>query len=220
MSGTFGITTIQQFLQNILIAFSNINATLKTLAIGASGNNNFTGNNTFTGPTSFKPPPIINAGAAGTGTLLPEGLLSNQLNATGIGNGANTTDDMLFSYTLPANSLDAVGRAVVIEAHGGFAANGNNKTIKLFWNAFPYFSSGVLTDNGTAWYLRICLNKYFPGDQLGYAVLLHGGLIETVVVFGSIPDTSNITIQLTGASPTTGAANDVVAYRMAVEFLN
>jgi hypothetical protein len=46
----------------------------------------------------------------GTGTLLAEGRLDRQLGNPIAGNRADTTDDVLASYTLPASSLDVSGR--------------------------------------------------------------------------------------------------------------
>lgn len=221
MSGTFGITTIQQFLQNILIAFSNINATLKTLAIGASGNNSFTGNNTFTGTNSFKPPPTISEGAVGTGTLLPMGAASNQGQTGGVGNGANTTDDILFSYTLPANSLDTIGRGIIIEAYGGFAANAHDKTVKIFFGSATVFTTGVVTAVGTAWFIRANITNTGANSQVAGGFGIDGStIIATEVTLPAQVTSTPILITLTGASPTTGAANDVVGYGFTVEFLN
>ena len=42
----------------------------------------------------------------GTGTMLAEGSLARQLGNPLAGNSADTTDDVLASYTLPALSLD------------------------------------------------------------------------------------------------------------------
>lgn len=212
------ITTLGNIQQTIVNLIKAINA----LAIGASGNNNFTGNNTFTGTNTFKPPPIISAGAVGTGTFRPEGLMTNQFNGSGSGNGADTTDDTLFSYNLPANSFDVNGRQVIVEASGNFAGNGNNKTVKVWFGGQVAFTTGVVTFNGTVWVIRVVVLKSAANVQLGYAFGLAGTVFAAVasLFFGTQTDTAPILIRVTGASPTTGAANDVLGYTMSITFQN
>ena len=74
--------------------------------------------NTFTAAQTFTPPPVIEAGATGTGTFIPSGAISKQFAASGVGNGADTTDDTLFTYSLPASSLDVAGRTLRVRAFG------------------------------------------------------------------------------------------------------
>lgn len=197
------------------------NGTVPPLALGpgASGNLVVSNGTDWVSSATIGPAPILEFGG-GSAAFGPMGLASNQLNNAGIGNGADTSDDVLFTYTLAANSLNANGKAIEIETHGAFAGNGNDKRIQLFWNAFSYFSSGTLTDNGTKWSLHVSLNRYAANNQLGEAIFIHGNAVSVTPIFGSITDSSNITIAVTGASPTTGAANDVVSYRMAVKGLN
>lgn len=222
MSG-FNISTIAQTLQNAVIALSKISTSIAQLVIGPSANNNFTGNNTFAGTNTFDPPPIISAGDIGTGTFLPAGSLSAQVSVAGIGNGADTTDDTLFSYTLPAHSLDISGRTVQVEAFGHFATNNNNKTVKIFVGSALWITSGVVTTNNEAWWLRIQFTKGASNTQTGFAVGLTGGVgVPLYVGSGTATetDTAPILIRLTGASPTSGVANDVFANGMTTTFLN
>lgn len=65
---------------------------------------------------------------AGAATLVP-GRLSRQTGS--VGTGADTTEDILFTYTVPAALLAANGNAVRIRATFTTAANGNNKTARL-----------------------------------------------------------------------------------------
>jgi len=221
--GVKGWSILTQFVSSITQVLSTINTTLKTLAIGASGNNSFTGNNTFTGTNTFKPPPVISAGATGTGTLLPEGAISVQLNRSGIGNGADKTNDTLFSYGLPAKSFDADGRGVRLLAWGDFAANGNDKVITFQINGSIIYNTGTMTDNASWWRLEAEVYRDGSSTQSGTAVALHGSAtpwLGPTSFATSVTDTNVITFSVTGASPTTGAAKDVVGHGMTVEFLN
>lgn len=166
--------------------------------------------------------PTLSAGASGSGTFSTVGDLSKQFSAAGIGNGADATDDTLFTYSLPANSLDATGRQIVIEAFGKFAANGNNKTVKLWFGTTMVFSSGVVTTNNLGWWAMMRLTKTGASTQIGIGFGVGGAAIWSVAVpmAGTETDTGAITIKVTGASPTTGAASDVLGNAMTIRYEN
>lgn len=223
MSESFGISTIIQAIQQIAQSANTIANNISALVIGPSANNKFTGNNTFTGTNSFDPPPTISAGDAGAGTLLPSGLVSVQTSVAGNGNVGNTTDNTLFTYTLPAGSLDIVGRTVVVEAFGSFAGNGDNKTVKIWVGSAVWFTTGVVTLNGVSWQARIQLSKAASNSQVGYAIGFAAGAaapLEVNSLSGTQTDTAPIVIRVTGASPTSGIAGDVVANGMTVFYMN
>ena len=179
-------------------------------------------NNVWTGTNTFKPPPLINAGATSSTTFLPMGALSKQTSVSGIGNLADLTDDTLFTYTLPASCLDANNQGIVIEAFGSFAANGNNKTVKLWFGASMAFSSGVRTNNNVGWNARLILSRTGASAQIGTGFGMAGSTPFPVPVplIGTEVTTGGIVLKVTGASPTTGAANDVVGHGMTVFFVN
>lgn len=221
-------------LGQITQALYKIQQTLGGSFISLAGNNVFTGTNTFdaavttnstvlaNGQDTFKLPPIINAGAVGIGTFLPEGLLSKQLSIAGIGNGADTTDDTLFSYSLPASSLDVVGRQITVFAFGKFATNGHDKTVKIFLGSTLIFTSAVQTGSNVGWQATLTFYKSGASTQLGTGIGQSGTTTWAVPVplTGSETDTGALTIKVTGASPTTGAANDVLANGMVVQYAN
>lgn len=216
-----GWTTMTTVLQNIQQSIANLVTAINTLASIPSANNNFTGNNTFTGTNSFKPPPIISAGAVGSGTLLPAGVISRQFNRSGVGNGADTTNDVLFSYAMPANSFDVNGRGVKIRAFGFYAANGNDKRVRLTFGGVELFTSGVVTFNAGWWRIDVELYRDGANTQLGSSwMTTKDTVIGPVTVLTGVTDTAAITIAVTGASPTTGAASDVNACGLIVEFMN
>lgn len=180
------------------------------------------GSVTGTGAFARANTPSLTAGATGAGTFSPMGALSKQFSATGIGNAADLTDDTLFTYSLPANSLDVTGREIVVEAFGKFAANGNNKTVKLFFGTTMVFSSGVVTTNNLGWIARMTLTKTGASTQIGIGFGAGGTTVWSVALpmAGTETDTGAITIKVTGASPTTGAAADVVGNAFNVVYLN
>ena len=203
-------------LTNILRQLGAIYDRLGSSYISTSSNNVWTGTNTF------KPPPLINAGATSSTTFLPMGALSKQSSVAGVGNLADLTDDTLFTYTLPASCLDTNNQGIVIEAFGSFAANGNDKTVKLWFGTSLVFSSGVLTNNNVGWNARLMLNRTGASAQIGTGFGMAGSTPFPVPVplIGTEVTTGAIVLKVTGASPTTGAANDVVGHGMSVFFIN
>ncbi|SRR5260221_9938344 len=209
------ITNLIATVREAVIAINNLTKTIAASFVALAGTNVFTGLNTF------KLPLLVEAGAVGTGTFSPQGRISSQFSVAGIGNGADLTDDTLFTFSLPANSFDIAGRGVVVEAFGKFAANGNNKTVKIFFGA-AVISSGVQVGNNVGWFLRLVLYKQAGNVQIGSGRGQAGATVFTVPIpiNGAEADASPITIKTTGASPTTGAANDVLGMGMIITFID
>ena len=72
---------------------------------------------------------------SGTGTIVSDGNLHRQIGNPLAGNNADTADDVLASYTLPAWSFDVPNRGLRITAQGNTGATANDRRIKLWFNA-------------------------------------------------------------------------------------
>jgi len=128
-----------------------------------------------------------------------------------VGNAADTTDDPLYTASLPANAFTDNTKAITGFVFGTTAANGNNKTIKAKFGATTIVSSGTVTSNGLAWSLEFYIGRIGVGSQIAWATLTIGTTIIADTISNSAEDeTGAIAISVTGASPTAGAANDVV----------
>ena len=46
---------------------------------------------------------------------------------------ASATEEVLHTYTVPANTLAVNGEQIVLTAYGSFAATGNTKTLRVYW---------------------------------------------------------------------------------------
>ena len=176
----------------------------------------------------------------GTGTILGSGNLYRQIGNPVAGNNADTTDDVLASYTLPASSFDVPGRGLFITAQGNTGATTNDKRVKLWCNAM--ISADVVTggsviadtgpwvgqttpNNNVGWQLMASVFKYGAAGSnsqyaQGTAILggIHGGI--GLPVFPTAVEAGAIVITLTGSSYTTGAANDVVATLFQINAIN
>lgn len=217
---TRGLSGIQMALGNSFVSLAANN--VFTGDNSFDGTSDFTGAVTFGNAATFAVPPLVNAGAVGTGKFAPEGKLSTQLSIAGVGNGADTTDDVLFSVSLPAHSFDTVGRGVSIMAFGATAGNTHDKRIRVLFGSSVVFSTGTITSNGLGWQLTLTVYKSGASTQLATATGNVGTAVVAVPVpiAGSETDTGAITISVTGASQTTGAASDVVGNGLVVTFMD
>jgi hypothetical protein len=145
------------------------------------------------------------------------GLLTAQVAATG--NGADTTEDILQTFSLPANVLDAVGRGVRIKAWGTFANNADGKTVRIYFGANVYTSTSLTTAN-VAWCIWADVFKTGSNTQTAIGTGNFGN--STPATNSTAPnqtDTSAITIKITGQA-TVANANDIVCQGMTVEMIN
>lgn len=138
------------------------------------------------------------------------------------GNGADTTDDVAFTYSLPANQLATWGTNTLLNITfwGVSAANGNNKTFKVFFGSVTAISSGVVTINNKSWFAQVRVIRSGASTQ---AILGSAQSDATAIAAssqaGAEDETAAIVIKGTVASPTTGAANDLVAKGWMVEII-
>lgn len=140
---------------------------------------------------------------------------SVQLSATGIGNAADTSEDVLFTFSLPASSLTVVGEGITILAFGKLASNGDNKTVKLYFGAQVYSLGTVATAN-VSWMAKLTVFRSAANVQV---ILGEGRIAATPIALsvlsGSETDTGAITIKVTGQSGAS-TANNITANAMIV----
>ncbi|PRC92670.1 hypothetical protein [Solimicrobium silvestre] len=164
------------------------------------------------------------------------------------GNGTDTTDDILDGFVLPANAFDQAKRGLQLTFQGKFGATANNKRFKIWANptivggsivagvnsggsvssvgaGALLFDSGVQTNNATGLAVLLQLFKYgVAGSNTQYSQAqpifgtVHGGV--SMPVFSTLVENAPINIVITGSSPTTGAAGDVVLNFSEVNAMN
>ena len=176
----------------------------------------------------------------GTGTLLGDGSLNRQAGNPLAGNSADTTDDVLASYTLPASSLDVSGRGLRITARGMTGPSSNDKRAKLWFDA--KISAGVviggsviadtgpwvdtlMPNNNVGWQLTSNVFKLGAAGSntqygQGSAILggIHGGM--GLPAFPTAIEAGVIVLALTGSSYTSAAASDLLANWFEVSAMN
>lgn len=186
----------------------------------------------------------------GGGLLMKEeGVLYKNIGNPIAGNAADTTDDVIGGFQVAASSFDIAGRELEIIVRGQTGANTNNKQVKLWLNptlvgatvnadgsisggtvsaagtGSLLLASGVITLNALGFELRGFLSKYGAsgsntqlfegGTKLG---TVDGGIIAPIALTQAENAVMNIVI--TGASGTTGAANDIKLTKLILNATN
>lgn len=182
-----------------------------------SAGNTFSAANTFShGDNTFK------AGAS-TETHKSAGIIN--VDSTQAATGANTTDTTLFTYTLPANALNANGRTIRFTAWGTFGATANNKTVRLESGGISGDAIVAITTaaNAKAWLLQglIIRTGSSTQDLVGWAQtdLTVANSDGVDVGTGTQTDSGAIDLVVTSQNGT-AAANDCVYEGSIIEFLN
>lgn len=191
----------------------------------------------FNGAGSFPSTGGAQPGSATTGAARSGGNLTAQVNAAGQGNGADLTDDVLFTYALPASAFDVAGRQLTITAAGKFGATANNKRIKIWIGTTTQnvgaavaggvlvCDSGVVTQNAGGWAASVIVQKYGAAGS-NTQLASNAQVVGTTHLGAQAPvaltqvESGVINVTITGASPTTGAANDVVGQQFDVAWNN
>jgi hypothetical protein len=186
-------------------------------------------------------PTFLSAGRA-SGSV--NGLLYKAAYASGSGvsPGATGADNVIGVYTLPAGTLNVPGVGgsngplLRVSAFGHFAANGNNKTVKVIFNATTatlgstvtggttLASTGVVAINGlgfviTAWVMKVGVPNANTqvGGQTGN-IAGATAVSPPVPVYPAAVENADILIAITGNAATT--ATDIVLDGFFVEALD
>lgn len=138
--------------------------------------------------------------------------------ATGTGTGAQT----LGTYSLPANSLDAVGRKLRITASFTTAANTNTKTCTLNFGAGPEtISTGAMATSGETAVLSMVATKTAASVQTVWSTgQINTTLIKPVVTVAAAEvDTGALSITAI-CTDGTNSTGDATLADLFVEYMN
>ena len=148
----------------------------------------------------------------------PGGVLNAQFSATGVGNGADATDDTLFSYSLPANVLTANARALRIRAFGTRASGGGNNVIKVFFGATAVAATASTASATDNWEVEAIVTRTALSTQLAMGRTLLNATAKLTKSTPGETETAAITIKVTG-SDDGSTANKVLGMGFLVEAL-
>jgi hypothetical protein len=115
---------------------------------------------------------ILTVGSGAALLRLSGNILLNAV-ATPVNPGAINVDNVIGSFSLPANTFDIAGRGIAISAAGIFGSTANNKRIKIIINpatavlgatvgtgGVTICDTGVVATNGGGWALSGEVYKY------------------------------------------------------------
>ena len=160
------------------------------------------------------------------GLMAAEGNINRQLSAAGVSPGATGADNVLAVYSLPANAFDVLGRGLGITAQGSFGATGNNKRVKIIFNATTAVvgstvtggttvaDTGTVTTNGGGWSVQANVFKYGAAGsntQIGLHQQCQVGAAVSALLAPALitaTESGSILIAITGNATTT--ASDIV----------
>jgi hypothetical protein len=129
---------------------------------------------------------------------------------TPVGN-VGAGEDNLITYTIPANTFLLEGYGMEIDAWGIFAANANNKQIKLYLGSTLLMDSGAIAANNTSWRITGNINRVNSATESCICVITSGDtvLLPTRTVFTQATEDleTNLIIKCTGEATTN---NDIV----------
>ena len=151
---------------------------------------------------------IVVPNSLGSGKSLFGGPAIIATQAAVVGNGADVTEDVLFSITLAARTFIQTGRSIQLEAWGHTGANANTKTIRARFGADNFVGLNAPVNN-IDWYICLIVMRrsFSVFTRIGYC-LLNGVSNNPQVQIPAIDETSPIVLQLTGQS-SVATANDV-----------
>lgn len=156
----------------------------------------------------------------GTGTGQAQASGKANVNTTAAGTDANTVEKDLITYSLPANSLSADGKVIKIIAWGTTAANGNEKTIRIYFGGTVVRQLGTAAFNNQDWIDEAIVVRTGTSaqDSIGSEMTNNNNVFLTHLEPAENTATA-LTIKVTGQNGT-ASANDIVAEVLLIEYLN
>lgn len=176
---------------------------------------------------------LSNAAGPGAGTVIAYLLGSTQPQPTAgilnvqtgsIGTPANLLETTLFTYNLAAALLGTNGSGVRLKAWGTLAANGNTKTVRLYFGATVVvaFSTGANADH---WIVDATIIRTGANTQNSSGESRHASSTADASLTGRVKTASPaevtsapITVKVTGIN-SVASANDIVANGFIVDTL-
>jgi hypothetical protein len=149
---------------------------------------------------------------AGTVKRVPN-TLSKQTGS--VGTTAVTTEETLFTYTIPASTLKP-GQKIVMTAWGTTANNSNTKTVRTRFGGNSIQATPLAVSNNASWKIVADIHCTAANAQEYITVMVSDGIsTDPLTATLTVTDTSTIVILVSGQNGTANA-NDIVGQGMEV----
>lgn len=146
--------------------------------------------------------------------------LGRPLNSqTGQAGNVGAGEDDLFTYVVPASTLDANGDSVEFEYALDFAANANNKRVRAYYGATLIYDSTAVAASGGSMYLRgrvIRTSSIAQQSQVA-AFATSASFARVTVAFPAEATGGASTLRVTAEAT---ADNDIVCYSQLVRWMS
>jgi hypothetical protein len=137
---------------------------------------------------------------------------------TAVGNGADTTLDTLWTFTIPAGTLAVNGQMLRVTIAGSLGANTDTKALKLAFGATTMSLWSVTTSGGT-WSGVITITRVTATTQFVQAISTTGNTIVAATAAPAETLSGAIVIKLQAQDSTAATANSIVSKLGMIEML-
>jgi hypothetical protein len=142
---------------------------------------------------------------------------------TSVGNGADTTEDTLQTYTIPASTLKSTGDRIHVVAGGLFAASTDTKSARLRWGGNLITSLQGTTAAMTSWSIDFWIVKTGASTQsfvCNGSMVGASGFPNVHAGTQTVTDTSTIAVAITGQNSTAATLNTITCQYFSVEYVH
>jgi hypothetical protein len=132
----------------------------------------------------------------------------------------NGSENDLMSYSLAPDSLNAEGVYVDIEVWGTFAANANNKRVRVYFGSQVIFDTGAVAANAGNWYIYAKIMNSGALQQKAVANIISSNALITptcAITALTQDETQAVTIKTTAQAVT---ANDVIQQGFSIKWFS
>lgn len=143
------------------------------------------------------------------------------VNVTPVGTGADTTEDNLMTYSLPAGTLSTNGMGVRITAWGTGVNTADTTTVRAYFGSTLLVGPALTANSTNSW--RVVCEVFRTGAtaQTAAGSLICTGSLATAKVTTPAETLSGaVTIKLTGQRASTSSANSIIQDGMIVELIS
>lgn len=145
-----------------------------------------------------------------------------ETNVTPVGTGADTTEDNLMTYSLPANTLSTNGMGVRVTALGVGVNTADATTVRAYFGSTLLGTLVLTASQVNSWRAEFEVFRTGAATQVTGCTITNGGTAQasqTTANTASATLSGAVTIKLTGQRASSGVANSVQQLYMAVELI-
>lgn len=143
-------------------------------------------------------------------------------NVTPVGNGADTTEDNLMTYTVPGGTLASNGQCVRVTASGIGVNTADATTVRAYFGSALLGTLELTASQVNSWRAVFEVFRTGASAQVTSCVIINGGVaqkLQTTANTGTETLASDVVLKFTGQRASTATANSVQQLSMVVELL-